>query len=173
MVPYLGSLVQLCSAEGATLQTSITGVCGECSQCLGHTGFVPTHGICALQVFTAQVPGCSAGELSKAAPGLRAFPRFKSLRFRFSGIPQRHRLGWACVLCLFQVQAAEATRCLVSMLSSGGWCILSPPWSQPFGFLGVQRERCPRCAMCLLWGADLWLRPSWQMSTIRIPGRLG
>ena len=26
-----------------------------------------------------------------------------------------------------------------------------------------------RCAMCLLWGADLWLRPSWQMSTIQDP----
>ena len=23
--------------------------------------------------------------------------------------------------------------------------------------------------MCLLWGADLWLRPSWQMSVIQDP----
>ena len=23
--------------------------------------------------------------------------------------------------------------------------------------------------MCLLWGADLWLQPSWQMSTIQDP----
>jgi len=36
-----------------------------------------------------------------------------------------------------------------------GQCDLSPPWSQPLGFLGAQREHHLRCAMCLLWGADL------------------
>ena len=34
-------------------------------------------------------------------------------------------------------------------------------------FLGAQRERQLRCEVCLLWGADLWLWPSWQMSTIQ------
>ena len=70
----------------------MTGVCGECSQCLGHTGFVPAHGMCAFPVYTAQAPGCSAGELSEVGPGLRALPRSKLLRFRFLGTPQRHRL---------------------------------------------------------------------------------
>ena len=36
-----------------------------------------------------------------------------------------------------------------------GQCILSPPQSQTLGFLGVQQECHIRCAMCLLWGADL------------------
>ena len=36
-------------------------------------------------------------------------------------------------------------------------CILSPPRSQPLGFLGAQWERRRRCAVCLFWGADLWL----------------
>ena len=45
---YLGSLVQLCCGEGGTLHTNITGMCGECSQCLGHTGFAPAHGMCVL-----------------------------------------------------------------------------------------------------------------------------
>ena len=40
-VTYLSSLVQLCCGEGRTLQTNITGLCGKCSQCLGHTGFPP------------------------------------------------------------------------------------------------------------------------------------
>ena len=44
-----------------------------------------------------------------------------------------------------------------------GWCMLSPPWSQPLGFLGAQWEHHLRWAVCLLWGADLWLRPSWWM----------
>ena len=52
-----------------TLQTNITAVYGECSQCLCHTGFAPTHSMCAFLVYTAQAPGCSAGELSKAALG--------------------------------------------------------------------------------------------------------
>ena len=47
---FLGSLVRLCYGEGDTLQTSNTGVC---AQCLGHTGFAPTHGMCAFPVYTA------------------------------------------------------------------------------------------------------------------------
>jgi len=107
------------------LQTNITGVCGECSQCLGHTGFAPAHSVCAFPVYTAQAPDCSAGELPKASPGLRTLPRSTPLRFRFSGTPQRHRLSWACVLCPSQVGAAQATRCLASTLFPAGWCILS------------------------------------------------
>ena len=53
-------------------------------------------------------------ELSEAGPGLYALPRSKPLRFRLSGTPQKHRLGWACVLCPSQVRAAQVTRCLAS-----------------------------------------------------------
>ena len=42
-VTYLGSLVQLCCGEGGTLQINITGICGECSQCMDHTGLAPAH----------------------------------------------------------------------------------------------------------------------------------
>ena len=117
VVIYLGPLVQLCCEEGGTLQTNITGMCGECSQYLGHTGFAPAHGVCAFLVYTAQALGCSAGKLSKAGPGLCTLPRTKLLSFRFLGTPQRHRLGWACVLSPCQVQAAKVTRCLASSLS--------------------------------------------------------
>ena len=89
---YLGSLVQLCCGEGGMLQTNITGVCGECLQCLGHTGFAPAHSMCAFLVYTAQTPGCSAGELSKVSPGLCALLRSKP--FRVWGTPQSHRLNW-------------------------------------------------------------------------------
>ena len=97
MVTYLGSLVQSCSGERGTLQTNISGVCGECSQCFSHTGFAPAHDVCAFPVYTAQAPRCSAGELSKAGPGL-ALPRSKPLMFRFLCIPQRHRLLGLCFL---------------------------------------------------------------------------
>ena len=167
MVTYLGSLVQSCCEE--TLQSSITGVCGECSQCLGCTGFAPAHGVCTFLVYTSQAPGCSARELSEVGPGLCAFPRSKPLRFRFSGTPQRHSLGWACILCPSQVQAAQATGCLVSVVSPGRECILSPPWSQPLSFLDGSGRTRLRCDVCLFWGVDLWLRPSQQMSTVQNP----
>ena len=89
VVTCLGSLVQLCCGEGGTLQANITGMCGEYSQCLGHTGFAPIHGVCAFLVYFAQAPGCSAVELSKVGPRLLALPSSKPLRFRFSGTPQR------------------------------------------------------------------------------------
>ena len=75
--------------------------------------------VCFL-VYNVQAPGCSVGELLKADPGSRALPRSKLLRFRFLGTLQRHRLGWACVLCPSQVRAAQVTRYLVSTLSQVG-----------------------------------------------------
>ena len=56
-------------------------------------------------------------ELSEAGPGLYALSRSKPLRFRYSGRPQRHRFGWACVLCPSQVPAAQVTRCLESLFT--------------------------------------------------------
>ena len=127
VVTYLGSLVQSCCGEGGTLQTNISGVCGECSQCLGHTGFAPAHGVCAFPVYAAQAPGCSAGKLSKVGPGLHILPRSKPLMFRFLCILQRHQLGWACILCPSQVRAAHATRCLASTHSPGVVHLIASP----------------------------------------------
>ena len=58
-------------------------------QCLGHTGFAPTHGMCAFSVYAVQAPGCSAGELSKVGAGLPTLPRSMPLRFRFSSTPTK------------------------------------------------------------------------------------
>ena len=74
VVTYLGLLVHSYCGEGGTLQTNITGLCGECSQYLGSTGFAPAHGSCAFPVYTSQALVCSAGELSEAGPGLSDFP---------------------------------------------------------------------------------------------------
>ena len=173
MVTHLGSLVQLCCGEGGTLHTNITGVCGECSQCLGHTGFAPAHGMCALPVYTAQAPGCSAGELSKASPGLCALPRPKPLRFRFLGTIQRHRLGWVCVLCPSQVQAAQVTGCLVNALSQVG--------SVSYHLPGPSRSVSWVCSdsvisglPCVSSGELIFdCNPPGRCQLSRIPGRLG
>ena len=116
MNTFLGSLVQLCCGEGGTLQINNTGVCGECSQCLSHTGFAPTHSVCfpCLHCLGSRL---LCRELSEASPGLYALPRSKPLRFRYSSSPQRRRLGRACILCPSQVPAAPVTRCLASMVA--------------------------------------------------------
>ena len=77
---------------------------------------------------------------------------------------------WACVLCPYQVSAAQATRCLASTLSPGGvMCLITSP---------VPADRFPgcaagapslRCDVCLIWEADLWLQPSWRLSTVQDP----
>ena len=89
-------------------------------------------------VYPAQAPGCSAGELSKAGPGLQVLPRSKLLRFRFLGIPQRRRPGWACVLCPSQVRAAQVTRWL-------GEHTL-PRWAVHLITSPVPAAWCPGCA---------------------------
>ena len=69
MVIYLRSLVRLCFGAGGTLQTNITGVCQECLQCMDHTGFAQSHGMCFLGLHCL---GCRVlcGALSKAGPGV-------------------------------------------------------------------------------------------------------
>ena len=56
-------------------------------------------------------------ELSWGGPRLRALPRSKALRFSFSSTPQRHRLGWTCVLYPSQVREAQVTRGLGSTVA--------------------------------------------------------
>ena len=121
-------------------------------------------------VHTAQAPGCSAGELSKAGPGLCALPRSKPLRFRFLGTPQRCRFSWACVLCLSQVQAAQVTRCLVSALSPGGEMspIASPVPAAWFPRCTVSGVSCVSSGE-LICGCD----PPGGCQSSRIPGSLG
>ena len=142
-------------------------MCGECSQCLGHTGFAPTHSVCAFPLYTAQALGCSAGNCLRRALGCMHFPGLSCSGSQivhkdsdlvgpaFCARPRSKQLTWP-----------GAWRAQLPPI--GGYVFL-PPLSQPLGFLGVQWAHLLRCAVCLFWGADLWLRPSWQMSTIQNP----
>ena len=153
MVTCLGSLVQSCCGEGGTLRTNLTGVRGACvGRAWGVLAVSQPHWVCprSRRVCFPSLH-CSGSrllcrDLSDAGPGLHALARSKPLRFRFSGTPQRRRLGWACVLCPSQVRA---------QLPPVEGCGSSPPPGQPLGFLGVERERLLRCAVCLFWGAGL------------------
>ena len=111
---FLGSLDQSCCGEGGTLQTNTLWRVLTVIQ--PHWVWPRSWQVCFPSLH------CSGSrllcwELSDAGPGLRALPRSKPHRFRFSGTPQRCRLGWACVLCPSQVQAAQVTRCLASTVA--------------------------------------------------------
>ena len=108
MVTYLGSLFRcVVGREGHCKQMSLVCVGSACS--VWNTLSLPQLAACAFQVYTAQASGCSAGAPSKAGPAFCALPRSKPLGCRFSHTLQGHRLGWARVLCPFQVRAAQAT----------------------------------------------------------------
>ena len=89
MVSCLGYLVQSPCGEGGALQTGIA-VCGEHSQCSGHTGFAPLTGVCSPRLH------CSCSRLLYMEPALRG------VWFQFSGVPKKRGLACACVLCLPQ-----------------------------------------------------------------------
>ena len=114
MDTFSGSLIQSCCGEGGTLQTNNTGTC---SQCQPHWLCPRSQRVCfpCLHCLGSRL---LCRELSEAGPGLYALPRSKPLRFRYSGILQRRRLGWAYILCPSQVWAAQVTRCLASMVAA-------------------------------------------------------
>ena len=128
---------------------------GVCLQCLSHTGPAPTHGACALPVYTAQALGCSAGNHPRLALGCIHFP---GLSHSDSGTRDstkvQTQLGLSFVL--FPRPSSSGDQVLVER----GRCDLSPPPSLPLSALGVQPPHLLRCTLCLFWGADLWLRPS-------------
>jgi len=157
VVTYLGSLVQLCSGEGGTLQTNITGICGESSQCLATLG-LPLLRACVLSRSTLlRLQAALQGNFLKWALGCRHFPGLSrsgsgsrvlhkgtdSVRPAFCALPRSE-----------QLRQPGAWRRHTPQV----WCILSPPRSRPLGFLGEQLRL--RCAVCLFWGADLWMQPS-------------
>ena len=119
VVTFLGSLAQSCCGERGTLQRNITGLCASPGS--AHSDSAALGSPRSLPVWFRGLH-CSGSrslfrELSVAGPGLRALPRSKPLRFRFSGSPQRRRFGWACVLCPSQVRAAQVTKCLAKAVA--------------------------------------------------------
>ena len=171
MVTYLGSVVQSCCGECGTLQTNVTDVCGECLLCLGHTGFASTHSMYAFPVYTAQDLGCPAGEVSKAGPGLCALSRSKPLRFRFLGIHKgTDSVGPA--FCAFprseQLRQPGVLQANSPQVLGRGVHLITSPVPAAW-FPGWQQVCASQLCHVSLLGADLWLWPSWWMSTIQNP----
>ena len=102
----MGLLVQWCCGEGGALQTNVTGMCGEHSQCPATLGLRP------LMAHVLSRLHCS---------GSRPLSRERApscVRCQFPGPPQRCSLGWACILCL-ALPSSSGSRSLTSALSPG------------------------------------------------------
>ena len=110
---------------------------------------------CAFPVYTSQAVGCSSRELSKAGPGLLGLPKSKPLRFRFLRCSTKAQTWLGLHFVPFPSPSSSGDQVLGERTLPAWQCILSPPQSQPLGFLGTPQECHLRCAMCLLWGADL------------------
>ena len=63
-------------------------------------------------------------------PGFCALTRSKLIRCRFLGTPQRHRLGWACILCLSRSEQLNWP---------GAWWAQCPRWSVSLNHLQATR----------------------------------
>ena len=140
-----------------------------CSQWFSHTAFAPAHSMCAFPVYTVHALGCSAGNCLMRALVCMHFP---GLSHSGSGSRVLHK-GTDLVGPVFcahprskQLRWPGAWRAQLPPVEGYD---LSPPPSQPLGFLGVQWACLLRCAVCLFWKADLWLRPSRQMLTVQNP----
>ena len=107
VVSCLGSLVQSCCGEGEALQTDIAGVCGEHSQCSGHTGFAPAHG-CVLSPSTLLR---LLAALYGAGPCVACSSSF--------GVLHKSTDSVGPAFCAFPARAAQAARSLMGALSPG------------------------------------------------------
>ena len=146
MENFLGSLVQLCCGEGGMLQTNNTGICGECLQCLSHTGPAPAHGVCAFLVYTAQALGCSAGNCLRPALCCMHFPGLSR-----SGSGTWTQFG----LRFVPFPGPSSSGDLV--FGKHGCCHLSPPLSLPAGFLGAQPAHLLRRMLTVQNPKKSWL----------------
>ena len=153
MVSCVGSLVHRAGGrEGHCRQISLVCV-GSAHSVLATLGLPPLTA-CVLSLST---PHRLQVALQGAGPELCALPRSKPLRFRFLGTPQSCRHGWDCVLFPSSSGNQEIDERTLFRCSA----------TSPLPVKASVSARALGCALCLFWGATLWLRPSRRMSTIQ------
>ena len=111
------------------------------SACSGWTtlGLPQPKVVCTSRVHTAQAPRCSARALSQVDPVFHTLPGLSHSGSRV--LCKGTDTGGLCVLCRFQVQAAQATWCLVSAQSQV--CSVSPLWGWSQAVKLLADVNCP------------------------------
>ena len=113
----------MCCEEGGTQQTNITGTCGDCLQCMYHTGFDPAQDCMWFPIYTAHAPGYSAAHC----------PKWTLTSVHFSGLSCSGSAS--CILH----KGTDLVRC--------AFCAL--PRSEQLRRPGAYQAHCPRWAVCL------------------------
>ena len=149
------------------MQTNVTGVCGEHSQCSGHTRFALAHGLWFPHLH------CSGSRLLSREWGLgcvrfpclycsgsRLLSRERALScMHFPGLSRSDSGFWVLhkdtllvgpAFCAFPAQEAQAARNLMSALSPDATRLI--PSAVP---ASVSAHQSGTCALCLFWGAGL------------------
>ena len=135
-----GHLFRLTSSAvlwgGRKTAKNITGVCGECSQCMDHAGFVPTHNVCASQSTLLRLQVALQGNCPKWALSCMHFP---GLICSGSGSWVLHKgtdfVGPA--FCALPGPRSSGDQLLGDRTLPGGLCILITSQVPALGFLGV------------------------------------
>ena len=153
--------------------TQICLACVGSAHCVGAAlGLPPLTARVLSQATLLRLQAALQGNCAGRALCCRHFPGL-SPQAQVLGTPQRHRLGWACVLCPSQVGAAQATRCWASTLSQvGGASYHLPLPSHSVSW--VCNESAVSGVPCvssgeLISGCD----PPGRCQPSRIPGRHG
>ena len=173
MVTYLGSLAQLYCGKGGTLETNITGMCGECLQCMDHTGFATAQGsVCFLGLHCSGSRVLCKGTVLSGPCGFLHFP---GLSHSGSLVLCKGTDPIGCIFCALP-RSKQLRQPGVRQVHCPRWAVRLnhlPISSRSLSFPGAPQEHHLRCAaVCLLWGADLRLRPSWPMSAIQDPRKM-
>ena len=159
---------QLCcrEREGHCRWTLLAFVCSARSGCTTLCLSQPKVA-CTSWVHTPHAPGCSIMTLSHVGLAVHSLPSSKPLRFL--GALQGHWPRWTVCFVPFPGPSCSGNWVLGECTIPSELCILciSP-------FLATWFPRCTmraqsRSAMCILWGANLRLWPSYPMWTVQDP----
>jgi len=149
-------------------QTSLACV-GSAHSVWTTLGLSQVTAACAFPVYTAQASACSAGHCPKWA---LHFVHFPGLNHSGSGSRVVHKGTHSIGHAFCALPRSEQLR------QPGAWQLHCPRCAMHLNYLSILTwfpgawEHCLMCAMCLLWGADVRLWPSWQMSTIQDPRKM-
>ena len=134
---------------------------------MGHTGFAPAQGsvrFWGLHCSGSRVFCCGTVQSGPCFSCTSQVSAAQVLRYSARAQTQLH-------VCFVTLPGLSSSRDQVfgKCTVPGGLSILITSLVQPLGLPGAPWEHHLRCAMCLLWGADLRLQTSWWMSTVQDP----
>ena len=119
----------------------------------------PAHSVCAFPVYTAQAPGCSAGSCLRR-PWVACASQIYAAQVQVLGYSTKARTQLGLRFVPFPGPSSSGDQVLDAR-ALASWAVRLITSPVPAAGLPVcAAEAASQICRCLLWGADLWLRPS-------------